>query len=155
MNSRNNPRKMILKEYAKINNLSKHIFLKKNYQRNYTSSIDLIRSENDLMELQLIKKYKNSMDNKNFTKKSNKSLHKLGETNFLDVKNALKKTPEKDEKIYGYIINNYSVEQNKIKNNQIIYNYFDKKTNRANIHDVSRFPLILNKEFNTLKLIIK
>jgi hypothetical protein len=143
---------MILKEYAKTNNLSKHMLLKKNYPRNYITSIDLISSENELMELQLIQKYKNSIENKNFTKESNKSLHKLGETNFLDVKNALNKTPEKNEKIYGFITNNYSDEQNKIKDNQIITNYFDKKTNRANIHDVSRFPLILNKEFNTLKL---
>ena len=89
MSSRNNPRKMILKEYAKTNNLSKHMLLKKNYPRNYITSIDLISSENELMELQLIQKYKNSMDNKYFTKESNKILHKLGETNFLDVKNAL------------------------------------------------------------------
>ena len=145
MNSRNNPRKMILKEYAKTNNLSKHIFLKKNNRRNYISSFDLISSENDLMELQLIQKYKNSMDNKYFTKESNKILHKLGETNFLDVKNALNKNQEKNEKIYGFITNNYSVEQNKIKDKKEIKNYNNKKTNRINIYDINRFTIILNK----------
>ena len=113
MISRNNPRKIILKEFVKANILSRHNFLKKNYPRNYISSIELISPRNELIEKQFIQKNKNSIDTKSSIKKSNISLNNLNESNTSYAKNNLNKTPKKMKKFINLL--KIIIVQNKIK----------------------------------------
>ena len=143
MISKKNPRNIILKDISRTNNLSKYNFLNKRYTRNNISSIEL-SPRNEYFNIEFIEKYKNSIESKN-------SLN--NNINFLNNKNALNKTQEKEEKnYYKYIKDNYSAEQNRIRNKPENVKQLNKEAKRINLSNVYKLPLILNKEFNTLKL---
>ena len=151
MISRNNYRKIIIKDFVKTNDFSKHIQINRNIIRNNISSIELSPREKEL-ELKMIQRYKKSLDSKNIINKlrlTNNNQFKLININ----NNTLNKTPEKDEKNkIKYIKSNYSADQDKLINNNKLQKNVDNTSKKINLSNIYRLPIILKNEFKTVKL---
>lgn len=142
-----------MKDFIKTNNISKHIILNKQYQRNNISSIELGSPSDQNLYYKQIKNYKNSLDSKSIVNKSKIAIKNKKIINILNFTDSLTKTPEKDEKKYHkYIKCNFSADQNKIINNHKLSVYIENASKKKKLSNVYKLPIIFNNDFNTLRL---
>ena len=152
MSNRINPRKIVIKDIIKKNNISKDILLNKNNKINNINSIELSTPRNENLNIKINNIYLDSHNSKNRISKSNIIFKN---NNFPNVY-TLTQTPRKNEKDnYRYVKENYSADQNRIVNIPKLPENSDKSSKKINLSNVYKLPILLRNGINKLNTINK